>query len=90
MFCLVEARSKEPPGVRLWWDWIKPKGPKEGFPRIRYTKVVLYLAQEEAHPPRTFPLTNTCASVVVIGSLFLFDSERIVGVSPYLSQDSAG
>ena len=27
-FCLVEARSTESPGVRLWRDWIKPKGPK--------------------------------------------------------------
>jgi len=27
-FCLVDARSTEPPGVRLWWARIKPKGPK--------------------------------------------------------------
>ena len=25
--------STEPPGVRLWWDWITPKGPK-GHKRI--------------------------------------------------------
>ena len=28
-FCLADARSTEPPDVRLWWARIKPKGPKQ-------------------------------------------------------------